>query len=237
MDGFALFGVAPRPPRRAGPRRATPRGRRAAGAAAPLLSPAPADAAAMLPSGAPGSISAPQPRWVHNRLVIGGPADRLAAFQQAASGAGVIPWHYDYDRMEEDWFHLMVAPPPPLRRTVSLEGARIIARQLRDLVWAEHEAAISQVGVATGCPFDLFQLVPIPFDLLRLGPDDPAAIAWMAQHWGTTWALRHVRRTGDGCEFFSADQTPAPAMDRVRAAWPELTFTLSVADGATRASG
>jgi hypothetical protein len=34
--------------------------------------------------------------------------------------------------------------------------------------------------------------------VLRLGPDDPAAIAWLWQSWGTTWALRGVEeRPGD----------------------------------------
>jgi hypothetical protein len=169
-------------------------------------------------------LALPHPDWIFHRLTISGPADQVAAFNQAASGAGVIPWVYDYDRMEEDWFHLLAAPKPPQKRTISLPGARILARQLRDLVWERHEHAVSQVGVAKGCCFDLHKLVPVPFDILRLGPDDPASLSWMWEHWGTTWPLRHVRRTANGCEFWSADWTPWRAMVVVRQAWPLLRF-------------
>ena len=50
--------------------------------------------------------------WLHHRLAIIGAADQLAAFRRAAAGAGIIPWQIDLDRMEEDVFHLLVAPPP-----------------------------------------------------------------------------------------------------------------------------
>ena len=132
------------------------------------------------------------PDWLHHTLTVTGPEAELAAFRQAACGAGVTPWVYDYDRMAEDWFNLMVAPPPPLRRTISAAGARILANQLRDAVWERHEAAVSQVGVSKACPFDLHALVPVPFEMLRLGPDDPRALAWLWEHWGTTWSLRQV---------------------------------------------
>ena len=49
--------------------------------------------------------------WLHHRLAIIGAADQLAAFRRAAAGAGIIPWQIDLDRMEEDVFHLLVAPP------------------------------------------------------------------------------------------------------------------------------
>ena len=106
----------------------------------------------------------PHPDWLHHTLTVTGPEAELAAFRQAACGAGVTPWVYDYDRMAEDWFNLMVAPPPPLRRTISAAGARILANQLRDAVWERHEAAVSQVGVSKACPFDLHALVPVPFE-------------------------------------------------------------------------
>ena len=49
--------------------------------------------------------------WLHHRLAIIGAADQLAAFRRAAAGAGIIPWQIDLDRMEEDVFHLLAAPP------------------------------------------------------------------------------------------------------------------------------
>ena len=69
--------------------------------------------------------------WLHHRLLITGSAADLAAFRQAAAGAGTIPWCLDLDRMEEDFFHLLVAPPRagaliPPARSVSLAGARIL---------------------------------------------------------------------------------------------------------------
>jgi hypothetical protein len=222
MDGFALFGVEQKP--RGRPTAAKPRGRRIA---LPTSWPAPAQPRrSVLPARVEGVMALPHPDWIFHRLSLSGPADQLAAFNRAASGAGVIPWHYDYDRMEEDWFHLMVAPKPSMQRSISIAGARTLARQLRELVWEQHEAAVSQVGVAKGCCFDLHQLVPVPPEFLRLGPDDPASLAWMWEHWGTTWPLRHVRRTQAGCEFWSADWTPWRAIQTIRLAWPELRIDI-----------
>ena len=109
-----------------------------------------------------------------------------------------MPWQLDFDRMEEDLFHLLVAPPAPAgpRRAptggLSLAGARILAGQLRDAAARRHALAIAQVGHSRACPFDLHALVPVPDAMLRRGPDDPAALAWLWTHWGTTQALRHV---------------------------------------------
>jgi hypothetical protein len=136
-------------------------------------------------------LALPQPDWLPVTLTVTGPADHVAAFRQAAAGAGIIPWVFDYDRLEEDWFHLLMAPPAHLR-AVSLPGARILARRLREAAWARHEAAISQVGISRACPFDLHRLVPVPFNILRLGDEDPRALAWLWENWGTTWPLRRV---------------------------------------------
>ena len=183
-------------------------------------------------------LALPQPDWLAHELTVTGPADRLAAFRQAACGAGVVPWVFDYDRMEEDWFLLMMAPPAH-RRGISAEGARILARQLRDLIWERHEWAVSQIGVSQACPFDLHALVPVPDGILRLGDDHPAALAWLWQHWGTTWMLRRVaelpipatlqRRLADGqhatrVSFWAADWSPWPALRQISAQWPELGF-------------
>jgi hypothetical protein len=182
-----------------------------------------------LPPDLAGALALPQPDWLVITLNVTGPADRIAAFRQAAAGAGIIPWVFDYDRLEEDWFHHLMAPPAH-RRGISLSGARILARRLREAAWARHEAAVSQVGLSQTCPFDLHRLVPVPFDILRRGDDDPAAIAWLWENWGTTWPLRQVAAdatTGKNrfqVRFCSADWVPWQAIARLQASWPALRF-------------
>ena len=107
-------------------------------------------------------------------------------------GAGIIPWQLDPARIAEDVFLRLVAPPPPQQRSLSLAGARILAGQLRDAAARRHDLALARVGHSRACPFDLHALLPVPGDILRRGPDDPAALAWLWEHWGTTDALRHV---------------------------------------------
>jgi hypothetical protein len=178
--------------------------------------------------------------WLYHRLTIAGPQGEMAAFRAAARGAGAIPWHLDLDRLEEDCFHLLVSPPAPQRRTLSLAGARIVAGQLRDAVGRRHDLAVARVGRSRACPLDLHALVPVPDSMLRLGPDDAASLAWLWEHWGTTQALRHVaedttfsgvgrdrRPLGDAaCQitFWSADWTPWRALARIAVCWPALRF-------------
>jgi len=179
------------------------------------------------------------PDWLHHRLTISGPPEALAAFKRAAAGAGVIPWHFDLDRMQEDFFHLLVAPPRPL----SIAGARIFARQLRDAVGHRHDVAVRAVravGTGRACPFDLHALVPVPAWALALGPDEPQPLAWLWEHWGTTEALRRVTDESGGMaagkspreaepgrwqlSFWSADWTPWRALHRLGPRWPALRF-------------
>jgi len=196
----------------------------------------------MPPATAPAPLPAPQclahPDWLHHTLTVSGPAATLAAFRDQAAGAGAVPWVLDYDHMEEDWFYLLLAPPAH-QRGISAHGARLLARQLREAVWAQHEHAVSLVGVSRACPFDLHRLVPVPFAILRLGADHQEALAWLWENWGTTWTLRHVctvavpaaeqRRldAGDAAfavDFWSADWSPWPALRRIQANWPALRF-------------
>lgn len=197
-------------------------------------------------SGAGLPIHLPHTDWLHHRLAVTGPADALAGFQAAASGAGTIPWHLDGDRMAEDLLHLLVAPPAPQRRRLSLAGARELARQLREAAELRHAAACARVGLSQACAFDLHALLPVPPDILRLGPDAPDALAWLWGHWGTTAALRHVAvepapalRTplpvGTATvriSFWSADWTPWRALGNVAARWPALRFDVRPTYGA-----
>jgi hypothetical protein len=174
------------------------------------------------------------PDWLFHRLSVSGSRADLAAFRAAAAGAGTIPWQLDLARMEEDFFHLLIAPP----RRLSLTGARILAGQLQAAVAERYALAVARVGQSQACPFDLQALVPVPAAMLQRGPDDPAALAWLWQHWGTTQALRHVsadaaaetaarRALAPGDEtfvvtFWSADWTPWRALARITTEWPRL---------------
>ena len=175
--------------------------------------------------------------WLHHRLLVAGPAGTLADFQAAAYGAGTVPWRLDLDRMKEDLFLMLAAPFLPQRRRLSLAGARVLAGQLREAAERRHAAAMARVGQSRACVLDLHALVPVPDDLLQLGPDHPEALAWLWTHWGTTAALRHVsaepvlpRRLAPDepatlrFTFWSADWTPWRALATVAARWPALCF-------------
>ncbi len=169
--------------------------------------------------------------WLYHHLTATGPAPALAAFRDAAAGAGIIPWTLDLDRMEEDYF---LALATPSQRSLSLEGARMLAAELRDAVGRRHALATARVGHSRACPFDLQALAPVPADLLRLGPDHPDALAWLWAHWGTTQPLRHVTMlpAGKGAEgafrvsFWSADWSPWRALETLRGDWDTLRLDL-----------
>lgn len=171
--------------------------------------------------------------WLYHHLTVTGPADTLTTFRSAAAGAGTIPWTFDLDRMEEDFF-LRLVSGQGAERTLSLEGARLLAAELRDAVSRRHALATSLVGRSKACPFDLHALVPVLPDVLRLGPDHPDALLWLWTHWGTTEALRSVaivhgravRNEDFRLSFWAADWTPWRALEKVRADWPGLRFEI-----------
>ena len=172
--------------------------------------------------------------WLFHHLRIAGPEAALAAFRAAAAGAGIIPWHLDLDRVEEDVF-LRLAAPSGQPRTLSLEGARMLAAELRDAVARRHALAVARVGHDQTCCFDLHALLPVPGDILRLGPDHSDALRWLWTHWGTTDALRRVALAPDrdqtasaetvwGISFWSADWTPWRALAAIRKRFSGLRF-------------
>jgi hypothetical protein len=198
-----------------------------------------ADTQAVLAQAAPLRLA--HTDWLYHHLTVTGPADGVATFARAAAGAGVIPWQLDLDRLAEDFFYALVAPPAPQQRSLSLPGARILAGQLGEAVARRHALAVAQAGRSRACPFDLHALLPVPAALLRCGPDDPEALAWLWRHWGTTAALRHVRPITDSVpdesplppgkaafrvSFWSADWTPWRALVQLADHWPALRFTL-----------
>ena len=197
-------------------------------------------------AGGDGGRGAPlrlaHPDWLYHRLTVTGSPAALAAFQAAAAGPGIIPWQFDPTRIAEDVFLRLAAPPPPQQRSLSLAGARILAGQLRDAVARRHDLALARIGHSRACPFDLHALLPVPGDMLRRGPDDPAALAWLWEHWGTTDALRHVtaeRAAGPArrsqpavctpdmrITFWAADWSPWRALAAIGEGFPGLRFDL-----------
>ncbi|GGC65393.1 hypothetical protein GCM10011504_49260 [Siccirubricoccus deserti] len=174
--------------------------------------------------------------WLYHHLRVTGDPGEVTAFRTAAAGAGVIPWQHDLGPAAEDWFHLLVAPPAPQRRSLSLEGARILASQLQEAAEARQRLAVERAAASRACPLDLHRLLPVPERLLHLGPEHPEALAWLWAHWGTTQALRQVvelpvpvpgrpRPIDPGLlwlGFWAADWTPWQAILALRTRWPGL---------------
>jgi len=194
---------------------------------------------------APATWRLPHTASLRHDLVVTGPPANVAALRAAAMGAGAIPWRYpDPDLAEEDRVLALVNPPDG-SQGLRIAAARVLARQLRGAVETHHERVLTAVGISRACPFDLHALLPVPAEVLRLGPDDAASVAWLRTHWGTGQALRHVRLVADGEDgrlrrsarldyvFWSADWTPWQAFSALRQRWPELAFNLrpDYADG------
>jgi hypothetical protein len=184
------------------------------------------------------ALHLPHTDWLFHELIITGPAPAMTAFLQAAAGPGNIPWEYpDLDLEEEDRVQALVQPQDG-SRGLDVESARVLARELREAIFDHQRKVIAATAQSRACPFDLHRLVPVPAELLQLGPDHAASLAWLQTNWGTTMPLRHVqllpgkpqtakrktvRRT---MEFFSADWTPWAALVAIREAWPALGFAV-----------
>jgi hypothetical protein len=183
-------------------------------------------------------LAMPHPDWLYHHLRVTGDPAEVAAFRVAAAGPGVIPWADSVGSGAEDWFHLLAAPPAPQRRSLSLEGCRILASQLRDAAEARQRLVAECAATSHACAFCLHRLLPVPAQVLRLGPEAPESRAWLWAHWGTTAALRGVvelpvpgrgkpRRPDPGLfwvGFWSADWTPWRAILALRDRWPGLSI-------------
>lgn len=187
----------------------------------------------------PGLASASVPSWLYHHLTISGPPALVTTFSESARGPGVVPWQLDHSAMEEDIFNL-AASQPPYRRTLTIEGCRILARQFRHKV-ETHQGRAALAGNSQACPFDLHTLLPVPAAVLQLGATHPQALAWLRENWGTTDRLRHValrpkpsagRRlpTGHsvaGYGFFTDRDVPVAAVRQLQARWAGLQFVLT----------
>lgn len=179
------------------------------------------------------------PDWRYHHLTVSGPAEIVDAFAAAARGSGVVPWRLDFAGLEETVFTLAVSRPTG-RRTLSVEACRILARQFREKVEVRQARAAELVGHSLACPFDLHRLLPVPDSILQLGPVHPAALAWLAGHWGVSDRLRQValrenattgrrRPRGHaviGYGFFAAGETPCAAITELATRWPALRLVL-----------
>jgi hypothetical protein len=179
------------------------------------------------------------PDWLYHHLTVSGPAEIVDDFAAAARGSGFVPWRLDFAGLEETVFTLAVSQPAGWR-TLPVEGCRILARQFREKVEVRQARAAELVGHSLACPFDLDQLLPVPDSILQLGPPHPAALAWLAAHWGisdrprqvavrenaTTGRRRPLGHTVIGYGFFTAGDTPHAAVARLAARWAALRLVL-----------
>ena len=177
--------------------------------------------------------------WLRHELVIIGPAFEIAEFCAVAAGPGGIPWAYPDLDYEEDDRYLALVNPPDGSLGLRPAAARILARELREAVFQHQGKVRAQAGVGRICPFDLRALIPIPAEILDLGPDHKNAHAWLRAHWGVVMALRKIRLVAAGCkklrgkneqlsiEFWSADWTPWPAVTALRQRFPGLIFSVT----------
>jgi len=182
------------------------------------------------------ALHLPHTDWLRHELVITGAPSSLSEFEAAAAGAGAIPWEYpDLDLEEEDRVQALVQPPDG-SRGLDIDSARVLARELREAIFGHQQKILAAVAGSRSCPFDLHQLFQVPSEILQLGPDHSASLAWLQANWGTTRPLRHVQRLPDKLvtgkrkttrlrlEFWSADWTPWAAFAAIRKAWPALGF-------------
>ena len=112
--------------------------------------------------------------------------------------------------------------------------------KLREAAEQRQRWVVAQATERRTCLLDLHRLLPVPHDLLRLGPEHPEALFWLWAHWGTNQALRQVvplpvpRRGHEAKEqpgrfwvgFWSADWTPWRAVQNLRTGWRSLNFAV-----------
>jgi hypothetical protein len=184
------------------------------------------------------ALALPHTDWLRHELVVTGAAAAVAEFRQAASGPGGIPWAYpDLDNEADDRVLALINPPDG-SQGLSPAAARILARELREAVFQHQNKVRAQAG-SLRCPFDLNAFIPVPSDLLDLGPEDQKSLAWLRAHWGVLQALRQVALVPAGCkklrgkqaqlslEFWSADWTPWPAIVAIRQRFADLTLKVT----------
>ena len=136
--------------------------------------------------------------------------------------------------------HSLAARLRPVGRRLGLHDARPTARRAwhfgsRRADCRQPDACADRDPGNTGadrardanCPLHLNALVPVPDKLLRLGPEDPAVLAWLWENWRTTRMLRDVALAPVGRAGFSHPPVmmlsatgSGPATGRPGERWP-----------------
>ena len=199
-----------------------------------------ADTQAVLAQAAPLRLA--HTDWLYHRLTVTGPADRRGSARPRCGRGRRHPLAARPRPPGRGSLSTRSSPHRPRSSAASASPARASSpTSCATAVAARHALAVARVGRSRACPFDLHALLPVPAALLRRGPDDPAALAWLWTHWGTTEALRHVTRLTAAfptsrprrrvrpsfrVTFWSADWTPWRALVQLAEQWPALRFTL-----------
>jgi hypothetical protein len=171
-------------------------------------------------------------------VTVTGEAGKISRLKTAAEGGAGIPWHYpDLAALDEERLARLVAPPDG-SAGLDLSDAKVLTRLLRSAVETHHNQVLTAAKISHACPFSLHRLLPVPEDVLRLGPDDPISRTWLRTHWGTEQALRQVRlRPGPpsrqlrrgariSYDFWCTGGPPVAAIEHLRGLWPDLVFAL-----------
>ena len=147
----------------------------------------------------------------------------------------MIPWRLDLNRMEEDFFLRLAAPVAVTSARVSLEGARMLAAELREAVGAPARAwpspcwpqprlsvwpAFADAGAGRRCCCWGRTTPPPPTGCGRVGDDAGVAARrfWSLAPGELGPALVFA------VSFWAADWTPWRALEKVRAEWSGLRF-------------
>ena len=126
-------------------------------APAPPTSPTPPKLRGRRPAKTKAALAEAGLPWLYHHLTVSGPAEPVTTFAAAARGSGIVPWRLEAVRIEEDIFNLAASQPSTIR-SLTIEGCRILARQVRE-----------RVGRSRACPFDLNTLLPCRLVSLSLG--------------------------------------------------------------------
>ena len=124
------------------------------------------------PSVSQTGCSTSSPSWVRHTSSL---------LRSAARGSGVIPWDRDFEILEDDLFLLLVQRHDR-EAALGPTSAHALARRIRTLAEQADQRARQDRASARSVAFDLHALLPVPSDILRLGPEHPQAAGGYGRH-------------------------------------------------------
>ncbi len=183
----------------------------------------------------------PSPDWVRCLVTVdaAGP-ESLDGVRTNCLGFTQGTWYADFDRLEEQWLHTLLASRGDSRLTV--EAARGLARRLRMVAEQQHDRLTGGGGAPS--PFDPHRIAPLPQAILDQGCDAPSSLAAMFEAWGCGGELVHAREVPGGApwvtawaganelryrwavEFYAPDWTPWRLASRLAQDHPTVKVTL-----------